>query len=186
MFQIIEMYVHCAMCHSILNIYIRTLTHSHTLIHSLTHWKRVCSAIHRWEKQHIVVMPSLFDCESMMHTSIEHVISYVVWLFYFSAVLHTFLFLLHCLYVALGPALYIVNELNRSSKNRTKSMRPYCSITAWKGKKTNNNNDNVWTLSACVSKWRAKLHPISYNIHSFLSLVFDIYFWPGPFAFHTR
>lgn len=121
------------------------------------------------EEAHIIVMPSLFTSaskhiskplQSMMHTSIEHVIlcyCVVLCVCFFRLFPHTFLFVLHCL-TCHSSVLYIVNELNRSSKKTEPNQIDaslYGSITAWEKKeKTTTTTTTItrWTLSACVSE----------------------------------
>lgn len=115
--------IQCAMCHAILSIQ--------------AHTKCVCVFVCSTgeEMKHIVFVVMLSTVskhvsnplQSMMYTSIEHVIFCVVCECFFSAVLHTFLFLLHCLMCHSSVLLYCVNELNRSLR-KTEPNRCACTV----------------------------------------------------------
>lgn len=132
-----SMYIY-SLCHVPCDLQHVMYTHSHTTGACL-----LCSShIQVREEAHIIVMPSLFNCaskhiskplQSMMHTSIEHVIlcccvvlCCVVRCVFFGCFYTHFSSFSIVLRATRPFCIYVVNELNRSSTkkpNRTKSMR---------------------------------------------------------------
>lgn len=146
-----SMYIY-SLCHVPCDLQHVMYTHSHTTGACL-----LCSShIQVREEAHIIVMPSLFNCaskhiskplQSMMHTSIEHVILCCCVVLcctvcFFRLFLHTFLFVLHCL-TCHSSVLYICCEwiesvFDKKTEPNQIDASLYCSITAWektKGKK---------------------------------------------------